>query len=82
MIDSSTAAAGKARDLVTAPELARILRVSPRTLERHRANGTGCTYIKIGGRVLYRLADVDQWLASSCRLSTSDITRSATIGPH
>ena len=38
--------------------LSRRWRVSPRTLERWRWLRTGPAYIKIGGRVVYRLEDV------------------------
>ena len=35
------------------PEAARYLGLSGRTLEKHRTYGTGPTYRKIGGRVVY-----------------------------
>jgi hypothetical protein len=43
---------------ITQAELARRWRISPRTLERWRARGTGPAYLKIGGRVVYRQIDV------------------------
>jgi hypothetical protein len=39
-------------------ELAKRWRRSPRTLQRWRENGTGPVYVRLGGRVLYRLQDV------------------------
>lgn len=39
-------------------ELARHWQMSPRTLERWRCEGRGPRYVKIGGKVLYRLEDV------------------------
>lgn len=42
-------------------ELAARWRVSPRTLERWRWRKTGPTFIKIGGRVIYALADVEAY---------------------
>lgn len=39
-------------------ELSRRWAVSPRTLERWRWTGTGPQYLKINGRVVYRLDDV------------------------
>jgi hypothetical protein len=39
-------------------ELATRWRRSPRTLQRWRENGTGPAYVRLGGRVLYRLLDV------------------------
>jgi hypothetical protein len=35
--------------------------ISPRTLERWRWYGTGPRYLKIGGRVLYRLEDIEAY---------------------
>ena len=43
------------------PEAARYLGLSGRTLEKHRTYGTGPTYRKIGGRVVYALDDLKAW---------------------
>jgi hypothetical protein len=40
-------------------ELARRWRISHRTLERWRWLGQGPTYLKLGGRVAYQLADIE-----------------------
>jgi hypothetical protein len=40
-------------------DLARRWHLSPRTLERWRWVGEGPPYLKVGGRVLYRLEDVE-----------------------
>lgn len=57
-------------------EAADILRISIRTLERMRVEGSGPRYLKAGGgtrsRVLYRLADLDAWLQSRSFNSTSE----------
>jgi hypothetical protein len=42
-------------------ELARRWRISPRTLERWRWLGEGPAFLKIGGRVAYRLLDVEAY---------------------
>jgi predicted site-specific integrase-resolvase len=42
-------------------ELAARLKVSPRTLERWRWTGEGPAFLKIGGRVVYRLEDVQAY---------------------
>src|SRR5690606_34822536 len=42
-------------------QLARRWSISPRTLERWRWSGEGPAYLKIGGRVLYRLADIEHY---------------------
>ena len=44
-------------------ELSRRWRLSPRTLERWRYQGTGPQYLKVGGRVVYRLEDVEAFEA-------------------
>lgn len=45
-------------ELVAPRELAARWRMSVRTLDRWRAVGYGPTWLALGGRVLYRLADV------------------------
>lgn len=54
------------------PEAARFLSLSPRTLEKHRTYGTGPAYRKIGGRVVYAVADLNAWADVGTRTSTSD----------
>ena len=44
--------------------LARRWSLSPRTLERWRVQDTGPAYLKIGGRVLYRLEDIEAFEAA------------------
>ena len=58
--------------LVTQSRLADLLAVSERTLERWRVDGVGPAYVKAGRRVLYRMEDVETWLAGSRRRSTSE----------
>jgi predicted DNA-binding transcriptional regulator AlpA len=54
------------------PEAARIVGLSIRTLEKHRIYGTGPCYAKLGGRVVYRLEDLQAWVESAMKASTSD----------
>ncbi len=42
-------------------DVAQRWRVSPRTLERWRVEGRGPAYLKIGGRVIYRLEDIEAY---------------------
>lgn len=42
-------------------ELSARLRLSVRTLQRWRWQGLGPRYLKLGGRVVYRLVDVEAW---------------------
>jgi predicted DNA-binding transcriptional regulator AlpA len=54
------------------PEAARFVGLSIRTLEKHRIYGTGPRYSKLGGRVVYRLEDLQSWVESGAKASTSD----------
>lgn len=47
--------------------------ISPRTLERWRWIGQGPRYLKIGGRIVYRVEEVEAFEAQQTRTSTSDV---------
>ena len=53
-------------------EAARFLGLSERTLEKHRTYGTGPTYRKLGGRVVYAVGDLEAWAERGAVTSTSD----------
>jgi predicted DNA-binding transcriptional regulator AlpA len=53
-------------------EAARLLGLSERTLEKHRCKGTGPSFIKLGGRVVYKLDELNAWAEKGVRTSTSD----------
>jgi predicted site-specific integrase-resolvase len=53
-------------------ELADRWNISPRTLERWRWVGEGPQYLKVGGRVAYRLEDVEAYERKQLRASTAD----------
>jgi predicted DNA-binding transcriptional regulator AlpA len=55
------------------PEAGRYLGLSGRTLEKHRTYGTGPTYRKIGGLVVYTADDLTAWADRGSRSSTSDV---------
>jgi predicted DNA-binding transcriptional regulator AlpA len=44
---------------------------SASSFTKYRIWGTGPTFIKVGGNVVYDVADLDAWLASRRRTSTS-----------
>ncbi len=44
---------------------------SVKTLAIWRSRGTGPKFIKVGGRVFYRTADLDEWLASFPTVSST-----------
>jgi Helix-turn-helix domain len=46
-------------------------KISPRTLEQWRWQGRGPRFLKIGGRVIYRLADVEAFEASNLHTNTN-----------
>lgn len=54
------------------PEAGRFLGLSGRTLEKHRTYGTGPQYRKIGGRVIYSVADLQAWADLGLQSSTSE----------
>lgn len=54
------------------PEAARILGISPRTLEKYRCHGSGPTFRKLGGRVVYAIDDLQAWADQAACRSTSD----------
>ncbi len=60
-------------------EAADLLRISRRTLERMRVDGTGPRYLKVGpgkrSRVLYRQSELLAWLERQTYGSTSEYNR-------
>ena len=59
------------------PEAARFVGLSIRTLEKHRIYGTGPRYSKL---VVYRVEDLQVWVESGLKASTSD-PGTATVLP-
>jgi hypothetical protein len=53
-------------------EAAKVLSLSFRTLEKHRVYGTGPQFLKLGGRVVYKIEDLHSWASRGSRRSTSD----------
>ena len=60
-------------------ELARRWVISPRTLEQWRWQGRGPRFLKLGGRVLYRLADVEAYEADNLHFNTVAPPRSGVV---
>ncbi len=52
-------------------ELAERWDLSPRTLEQWRWRGVGPQYLKIGGRVIYRLEDIETFESARLHHNTS-----------
>ncbi len=60
-------------------DLARRWSISPRTLERWRWLGQGPRYIKIGGRVVYSVEEVEAFEEQQTRASTSEIPETPAL---
>lgn len=60
------------RTCLNQTELAARWSISARTLERWRWTGEGPAFLKIGGRVVYRLEDVLTYEQARQRRSTAD----------
>lgn len=56
---------------LTQNQLAERLSISPRTLERWRWLGQGPRFLKLGGRIAYRIVDVEAFEAEQIRQSTT-----------
>ncbi len=61
-------------------QLAARWNISPRTLERWRWIGDGPRYLKIGGRVVYRLEDIEAYEAGQLRLAEPETAQPTAIG--
>lgn len=53
------------------------LDVSPSFLNKGRLTGRGPAFLKLGSKVVYEKADLDAWLVSCRRTSTSQTTEAA-----
>jgi predicted DNA-binding transcriptional regulator AlpA len=65
--------------LLNQKQAARVLGISPRTLERYRVAGTGPRYVRLGRLIRYRKGDLANWVESCLLSSTSALlTKVAT----
>ena len=67
----------QSKHCLTQKELARRWAISHRTLERWRWTGEGPDYLKLGGRVIYRLEDIMTFEAAALR--RGDASQSARV---
>jgi hypothetical protein len=63
--------AGQLPPFLSSDEYAALRHVDRRTIERERMNGSGCAFVKVGGKVLYETAVAIAFLRSTTRTSTS-----------
>ncbi|OOO32844.1 DNA-binding protein [Rhizobium sophoriradicis] len=68
MIDT---ASNQQRRMLRTEDAANYTGLSASTLNKFRLSGEGPSYIKIGKSVVYDPADLDKWLSSKRRRSTS-----------
>jgi predicted DNA-binding transcriptional regulator AlpA len=61
--------------LLKTSEAAEYLRFSASQLNNWRSEGGGPPFCKLGGRVLYRLKDLDRWLDARTVRSTHEARR-------
>ena len=79
-------ATGRAVGLLNESQAADLLNIKVPTLRRWRWAGKGPRFLKIGGAVRYDRADLEGFIASARRTSTSDTggggDRSSATGPR
>jgi hypothetical protein len=66
---------GDLDELLTQGEYAKERKCSERTLERERATGTGCRFVKIGRAIRYRRRDILEFIEKHLRQSTSEAAK-------
>jgi excisionase family DNA binding protein len=57
---------------LTTAEAAEYLRLSSRTLEKHRCIGTGPRFRKVGRMIRYTISDLDKWVSARVYEMTSE----------
>ncbi len=70
--EAQTPRACSATCYLTNNEAAAFLRLSPRTLEKHRVIGGGPRFHKFGRRVMYALSDLEAWAGERSFETTFD----------
>jgi hypothetical protein len=67
-------------ELLTPEEYAHVRRSSVRTLDRERAEGRGCPFVRLGSRIFYRRCDIERYIEAHVHggefRNTDDISRS------
>lgn len=59
---------------LTTKQAAALLTFSPKTLERMRCKGNGPKCLKLGGKIVYRQSDINNWIEANLYTSTSDFS--------
>ncbi|MCD0280470.1 helix-turn-helix domain-containing protein [Xanthomonas melonis] len=53
------------RERMSVPDAARYMGMSKSTMDKMRHEGRGPRYLKIGGRIFYRVSDLDAYLEAA-----------------
>ncbi|WP_328600465.1 helix-turn-helix transcriptional regulator [Mesorhizobium xinjiangense] len=61
---------GNRAGLLTPADAADAMNISIPTLARWRSEGAGPAYVKLGGRVLYKVGDIEDFIEGSIRTKT------------
>lgn len=75
-----TTTSGDSENLLTLPEVAEILRRTPRQLRWMRTQGTGPRSANLAGRIMYREGDVKQWIAEQFAAEEPGDERGTAVG--
>jgi len=59
--------------LLNESQVEEIYGIPVRTLRKHRLNGNGIPYCKIGSRVYYLVTRIEKYITDNTRRSTSEI---------
>ena len=65
--------------LLNQKQAARILGISVRTLERHRVEGTGPRYARLGRLIRYNPVDLKEFVDSNLQKSTSQNSKARPV---
>jgi hypothetical protein len=75
MAVAKPASAAQANEYIDEDELATRYLIPARTAQRWRSTGQGPSYVRLGRRVIYRVADIERWLAARTYKSLADEAR-------
>jgi hypothetical protein len=67
------------RDLWLSEEYADFFKIRPQTAQKQRMVASGCPFVRIGGRVYYRRADVLAYVASHLKRHTAETQAGETL---
>ena len=70
-LKANHAVGATANGYMSVAEAAAYLRLSKSYLDKARVSGAGPIFAKLASRIVYRRADLDAWVESSLRASTS-----------